>query len=111
MEGLCGFRPCQARKAHDPPLERAIHERASRQHAVMALRDLVELGLSAGAVRKRAAAGRLHRLHQGVFSIVHPRLLTRRGRFMAAVLACGDGAALSHRYGAVLYSCGCLPAP
>lgn len=103
MEGRCVFRPPQGRNRQDPLLEREIHERASRQHAVVGSRDLAELGLSAGAARKRVAAGRLHRMHHGVFSVVHPRLLNRRGRFKAAVLACGDGAVLSHRCGAVLH--------
>ena len=87
MEGLCGFRNSRARNTQDPLLERAIHELAARQHGVVGLRDLVALGLSAPAVRARVAAGRLHRLHHGVFAVAHPRLLTRRGRFMAAVVA------------------------
>jgi predicted transcriptional regulator of viral defense system len=73
------------------------------QHAVISLAELKDLGLSASGVDKRVAAGRLHRVHQGVYSVIDPILLTRKGRFMAAVRACGDGAALSHRCGAVLH--------
>jgi very-short-patch-repair endonuclease len=47
-------------------------------------------------------AGRLHRLHTGVYAVGHP-VLGRRGRWMAAVLACGPGAALSHASAAALW--------
>lgn len=80
-----------------------ISEIASRQYAVIALGQLVALGLSASAVRSRISQGRLHRLHRGVYSLIAPALLTRSGRFMAAVLACGDGAVLSHRAAAIAH--------
>jgi very-short-patch-repair endonuclease len=64
--------------------------------------QLLSAGLSGTAVDKRVAAGRLHRLHRGVYAVGHP-LLTRHGRFMAAVLACGKGAVLSHGSAALLW--------
>jgi hypothetical protein len=73
---------------------------AERQHGVVALRQLQDLGLCDSAVRKRAG-GRLHRVHRGVYAVGH-RLLTERGRWMAAVLACGPKAVLSHRDAAAL---------
>lgn len=76
---------------------------AAQQHAVFSLAQLVALGITASAVRKRTATGRLYRVHRGVYSLVPPRLLTRRGRYMAAVLACGPGAVLSHRSAAALH--------
>jgi predicted transcriptional regulator of viral defense system len=78
------------------PRERAIAALATRQHGVVALAQLVELGLSESAVRGRVAAGRLHRMHLGIYAVGH-RILTPRGRWMAAALACGPGAVLSHR--------------
>ena len=51
----------------------------------------------------RLRCGRLHRIHRGVYAVGH-RKLTRRGRWMAAVLAGGRGAALSHRSAAELWS-------
>lgn len=72
------------------------------QHAVFRLDQLRELGFTAGATRKRAAGRRLHRIHGSVYSLVPRALLTRNGRFMAAVLACGPGAVLSHRSAAAL---------
>jgi very-short-patch-repair endonuclease len=83
-------------------VERAVLALGSRQHAVLRLDQLSALGLSLDAVRKRAAAGRLHRVHTAVYSLVPRALLTREGHWMAAVLACGDGAVISHRTAADL---------
>jgi very-short-patch-repair endonuclease len=69
---------------------------------VIALAQLRALGFSESRVHKWVASGRLHRVHQGVYSTAPPELLTRNGRYMAAVLACGSGAALSHRSAAGL---------
>jgi predicted transcriptional regulator of viral defense system len=77
-------------------LDEAIARLAARQHGVVALAQLVELGLSESGVRDRVASGRLHRLHAGVYAVGH-RVLKRQGHWMAAVLACGGDAALSHR--------------
>jgi predicted transcriptional regulator of viral defense system len=84
------------------PLDGAIAALAARQHAVFSLDQLGELGLSVRAASRRAAAGRLHRIHQGVYSLVPRKLLAREGHWMAAVLACGPGAVLSHRSAAAL---------
>jgi hypothetical protein len=56
------------------------------------------------APRKRAARGQLHRIHRRVYSLVPPELLSGRGCFLAAVLACGPRAALSHRSAASLHA-------
>src|SRR3954454_25412225 len=77
------------------PLDLALARLAARQHGVVALVQLLELGLSASAVRKRVAAGRLLRVHRGVYAVGH-RLLTTEGHWMAAVLACGKQAVLSY---------------
>jgi very-short-patch-repair endonuclease len=47
-------------------------------------------------------AGRLYRLHSGVFAVGH-RVLSRQGRWMAAVLSCGPEAGLSHWSAAALW--------
>jgi very-short-patch-repair endonuclease len=75
---------------------------AVRQHGVVTTRQLAALGLPQRAVAHRAAAGRLHRVHRGVYAVGHP-ILTANGRRMAAVLACGPGAALSHASAAALW--------
>lgn len=81
-------------------------ELAGRQHGLVALAQLRELGLTASGVRSRVAGGRLHRIHQGVYAVGH-RLSTRESRWMAAVMACGSEAVLSHRSAAGLW--GVLP--
>ena len=75
---------------------------AERQHGVVALHQLQLLGLSKSAVSKRARGGRLHRIHRGVYAVGHPSLIGR-GHWMAAVLACGPRAVLSHRSAAGLW--------
>jgi len=79
-----------------------LDEIALRQHGVVTLRQLEAVGLSRDAVAKRSKSGRLHRIHQGVYAVGH-RGLSLHGRFMAAVLACGEGAVLSHTSAAVLW--------
>jgi very-short-patch-repair endonuclease len=87
-------------------IDRLVVELAARQHDVIALEQLRALGLENGAIDVRLAAGWLTPLHRGVFAVGRRRP-TREGRFLAAVLACGPGAALSHRSAAVLL--GLLP--
>jgi very-short-patch-repair endonuclease len=70
---------------------------------VIAREQLAEIGLSPDAIDYRVAVGRLHRVHQGVYAVGH-RVLTRSGRWMAAVLACGPDAALSHASAAALWA-------
>lgn len=76
---------------------------AARQHGVIAISQLREVGLDQHAVGRRAARGRLHRIHRGVYAVGHPGLSVE-GRWMAAVLALGPGAALSHRSAAALWA-------
>ncbi len=102
-EGLWTLRGDPRRNVHDLPsrarrseLDQVIARLAYRQHGVVALRQLVEAGLSGSGVRDRVARGRLHRLHRGVYAVGHARV-TRTGRFLAAALACGPDAVVSHR--------------
>jgi very-short-patch-repair endonuclease len=80
----------------------AIAEFAAKQHGVVSAEQLRQLGLPNSTIGDRAAAARLHRIHRGVYAVGHPRLGTE-GRWMAAVLACGEGAVLSHRSAAELW--------
>jgi predicted transcriptional regulator of viral defense system len=79
-------------KSTSDPLESTLAALARRQHGVVTLRQLFDLGMSESAVGRWAQRGRLHRVHRGVYAVGHLGL-TRNGRFMAAVLACGEGAA------------------
>jgi very-short-patch-repair endonuclease len=75
---------------------------AARQHGIVTMRQLEAVGLSKRAAAGRVQCGRLHRIHRGVYAVGHrpPHL---NSRFMAAVLACGPGAVLSHVSAAVLW--------
>jgi hypothetical protein len=86
-----------------PLLDAAIAALAARQHAVVSVEQLRTLGLTMAAIQWRADTGRLHRIYHGVYSLVPRSLLSRNGRHMAAVLACGPGALLSHRSAAALH--------
>lgn len=81
--------------------ERRLSRLAARQHGVIAVRQLRELGFSAQSISRRVALGRLHRLHRGAYAVGHPRT-TAAGRRVAAVLACGEPAAASHRTAAAM---------
>jgi very-short-patch-repair endonuclease len=74
---------------------------AARQHGIVTFTQLKRAGVSSSGVSRRVAAGRLHRVHRGVYAVGH-RGLSREGKWTAAVLACGDGAVLSHRSAAEL---------
>jgi very-short-patch-repair endonuclease len=75
---------------------------AERQHGVVTSAQLAEAGIDKDGVAWRARTGRLHRLHRGVYAVGH-RSLSWRGRWLAAVLAVGDGAVLSHSSAAALW--------
>ncbi len=79
-----------------------VAELAGGQHGVVTMGQLRAAGLSASGVAHWARTGRLHRLHRGVYALGH-RALDDDGRWMAAVLACGAGAVLSHRSAAELW--------
>ena len=69
----------------------------------MLTRDqLVNAGLGTDAIDYRARVGRLHRIHRNVYAVGH-RPPSPHARAMAAVLACGPGAALSHQSAAALW--------
>lgn len=79
---------------------------AARQHGVVSLRQLIAAGVTKSGVVHRARAGRLHRVHRGVYAVGYPRL-THAGRCMAGALAYGPAAVVSHRSAAGLW--GLLP--
>jgi hypothetical protein len=67
---------------------------------VISAAELLECGMTRRMIETRALVGRLHRIHQGVYAVGHPRL-TQEARFLAAVKACGPQAALSYFSAAV----------
>jgi hypothetical protein len=79
-----------------------ISELAARQHGVISVAQLRDLGLDRYWVRRRVQSGFLHPMYRGVYS-VGIRTASRKGRYMGAVFVCGRGAFLSHRCAADLW--------
>jgi very-short-patch-repair endonuclease len=79
-----------------------LAELAGRQYGVVSRAQMSEIGLGRNAIAARIRAGRLLRVQRGVYAVGH-MALTREGRWLAAVLACGDGALLSHRSAGALW--------
>jgi very-short-patch-repair endonuclease/predicted transcriptional regulator of viral defense system len=78
---------------------------ARRQHGVVARRQLLRLGFTSKAIKHRVRSGRLHPVVRGVYAVGRPHL-NREGAWMAAVLAAGPEAALSHRSAAAHWGFG-----
>ena len=86
-----------------PPrhLDEEIAALAAAQHDVFARRQLLSLAVSTDVIDRRVKSRRLHVVLRGVYSVT-PKP-TQRGWWMAAVLAAGPGAVLSHRAAAALH--------
>ena len=82
--------------------ERAIARLAASQHGVVTRTQLYALGLGRHSIDHRLRSARLHPLHRGVYLVGHAAL-PQHAREIAAVLACGPGAVVSHRSAAVLW--------
>ena len=83
-------------------VDAAIALLADRQHAVVAHRQMKELGVGRGAIAHRVKRRRLHPQLPGTYSVGRTRL-QREGRLTAAVLSAGPGAVISHRSAADLW--------
>lgn len=82
--------------------DRVLGELASAQHGVVGRGQLLQLGFGEGAIKAMVRRGRLHPLHREAFAVGH-RCINRHGRWLAAVLACGEDAVLSHESAACLW--------
>jgi very-short-patch-repair endonuclease len=87
---------CSARE-----LDHLLAELASGQHGVVARWQLVTAGVGRGAIDDRMGR-RLHPIHRGVYAVGYP-VSGIESRWMAAVLAAGPDAVLSHRSAAQLW--------
>ena len=86
----------------DTPVEARVAALAGARWGVVSLDDLRACGAREGAIRRWVRLGRLHRIHRGVYAVGH-RAIPRRGEFLAAILACGARAVLSHFSAAELW--------
>jgi hypothetical protein len=84
------------------PRKRDIWCLVDRQHGVVTRAQLLALGMSARSIEHRLVNGRLHTVMRGVYAVGRPSV-GKRGWWMAAVLACGPEALLSHRSAAALW--------
>src|SRR5690349_9465608 len=81
---------------------RGLADLADRQHGVVSMGQLQELGYSRKSIARDVASVRLHRIDRGVYAVGHTRL-SPHGQCFAAVFACGPGAVLSHHSAAWLH--------
>jgi very-short-patch-repair endonuclease len=81
---------------------RSVERLANRQHGVVSRPQLIGIGLGYRGVDHWIARGLLHPIHRGVYAVGRRRV-TRSGDWMAAILAAGPGAVLSHRSAAALW--------
>jgi very-short-patch-repair endonuclease/predicted transcriptional regulator of viral defense system len=82
--------------------DRLIAEVARRQHGVVGRWQLIREGLSEEEIDGRIRTGRLHPVRHGIYAVGHT-CLSRKGRWLAAVLASGPDAVLSHYSAAALW--------
>jgi len=82
--------------------DRRLAELAGSQDGVTSLRQLRDIGLTQRAAEYRASQARLHRVHRGVYAVGH-LAIGQLGTLRAAVLACGEGAVISHGTAAAFY--------
>src|SRR5215204_3228135 len=105
---MCGSIDQSLARAGRRSRDAEIWALVNRQHGTVARRQLLEMGFGARQIERRIASGRLHPVWRGVYAVGRPQL-GWLGRRMAAVLACGSKAALSHGSAAALWGFGKEP--
>ena len=86
--------------------DRGIAGLVGRQRALVTRRQLLALGIESSMITRALRRGRLHRVHQGIYSLVPLPALPPLALELAAVLACGDAALLSHHSAAAVWGFG-----
>jgi very-short-patch-repair endonuclease len=87
----------------------AVRAIASEQAAVVSRPQLLAAGVNRGRIERALHGGTLHLIHSGIYATVAPELLTEEGHLVAALLAAGGGAVLSH--GTAAWRWRIIPAP
>lgn len=93
-------------RSRPPTFDQIADRLAARQHGVLTRQQLAGAGVSKGTIDRRLESGRLKPIHRGVY-LVGP-VLPPFALEMAACLACGPMAVLSHRSAAAVW--GFVPA-
>lgn len=75
---------------------------AKRQRGVVSHAQLLQVGYPPSVIHRAVARGRLCRLYQGVYAVGHP-VVDADGRLVAALLACGEHAAIAYRSAAAMW--------
>ncbi len=83
------------------PEVRVFHV-AERQRGVITYEQLRKCGVTRRVIDEWVATKRRHRMHRGVYVVGHCNLAPL-ARETAALLACGEGAVLTHRSAAILW--------
>jgi hypothetical protein len=91
-----------AEKLGNPPRERAIVDLAGHQRGLLTHAQLRSIGVGRRTIDRWLRSGRLRAVHRHVY-LLGPRALTKRGKWLAAVLATGPEAMLSHQSAAALW--------
>ena len=98
--------PMSTSRRYSPSSEHAaIAALATAQHGVVSRAQLRRAGFTTAGIDNGVKCGRLLLVHRGVYAVGH-RPPSHQARAMAAVLACGPKAALSHRSAAALWQMG-----
>lgn len=90
-------------KGGQPSADRVIAGLAARQHGVIARWQLAAEGLPPWVIAHRARERWLQQMHRGVYAVGPVTSLRAEGHWMAAVMACGPAAVLSHAAAAALW--------
>jgi very-short-patch-repair endonuclease len=88
---------------------RAVRAVVANQQGVIARAQLLTAGVTDAAIHRALRSGRLHHFHKGVYLTQAPELASEDALLIAALLAAGDGAALSH--GTAAWRWNLIPAP
>jgi len=101
------YMPTRPMPAESP--EARISELASHQHGLVTRSQLLDVGISSSSIQRRQDRGQLRAIHKGVYRV--GPLESPRTMEMAAVLAGGPSALLSHMSAASLWDFVRIPPP